>query len=144
MLTCISREKVWLRACESIYSVKLIDDIETNENYYLIFELCDTNLELILENKHRGLTIIEIQEIFDSLNQGFKEMWEKWVIIRDLKLVNFLIKFNNEKKEFITKLSDYGFSKIILNNKECFFCSRIRYTRKWSPWIVIWRKKLWY
>jgi len=55
------------------------------------------------------------------MNKIFKILQEKLVIHRDIKLENFLVKFtNDEKTEYIIKLSDYGISKFKNNTNGIF------------------------
>ena len=55
------------------------------------------------------------------MNKVFKILQEKLVIHRDIKLENFLVKFtNDEKTEYIIKLSDYGISKFKNNTNGIF------------------------
>ena len=56
-----------------------------------------------------------------QLNNAFKKMDENKIIHRDLKIENILIKYKDEtKKDFIPKLCDYGFSKILKENDLIF------------------------
>ena len=62
--------------------------------------------------KNKSLTVEEIKIILIGLNKVFEEMQRQGIIHRDLKLENFLIKYKDEnKKDFIVKLSDYGIAK---------------------------------
>ena len=88
------------------YSVHVIEDIETDDSFYIIMELWDTNLEKYLLNLKRGLTIEEIKKLFKKLNKVFKRMEENNIIHGNLKLSNILIK--NDKNDLIPMLSDYG------------------------------------
>ena len=66
----------------------------------------------IIKQRGRGLNTKEIKEKFLELNELFKKIQSKKIILRDLKLENFLIKYKNkEKSDYIIKLGDYGIGK---------------------------------
>ena len=105
-------ENMKLCACEN--SVRLIKTMETENNYNIVMELCDTDLLIHLNKSPTPFNIDEVREIFSQLNNVFKIMQKHNIIHRDLKLGNILIKYTDEnKKKFIPKLSDYGFSKVL-------------------------------
>ena len=109
-------ESMKLCACEN--SVRLFKTIETENNYNIVMELCDTDLLIHLNKSPAPFTVEEVREVFSQLNNVFKIMQKHNIIHRDLKLGNILIKYTDEtKKKFIPKLSDYGFSKDLNNNK---------------------------
>ena len=99
--------------CEN--SVKLYDFFEDEINYYLIMELCDTDLDTILSKKKKGFNEMEIFLILKQFNNILIKMHENNIIHRDLKLKNILIKKNNSSNilKFDIKLSDFGFSTIL-------------------------------
>ena len=102
----IRQEIQILKQMDGEYSVHVIEDIETDDSFYIIMELWDTNLEKYLLNLKRGLTIEEIKKLFKRLNKVFKRMEENSIIHGNLKLNNILIK--NNKNDLIPMLSDYG------------------------------------
>ena len=55
-------------------SILLLNSIETNEYYYLIYELCFLSLEKYLNIRENPLSINEIKEMLLELNKCFKEM----------------------------------------------------------------------
>ena len=92
-------------------SVKYYESYETEEEFAIIMELCESNLSKFRGNKK--LNSKEIYEILHQLNYTFKIMRENKIIHRDLKPQNILIKYKDkDKKEFIVKLCDYGKSKL--------------------------------
>ena len=115
----LERERKILSKCQSNNIIKLYDFIETENYYDLILEKCDSDLNTIIEQKHRGFSIIEIRNIMNQLNNAFKILYSHNIIHRDIKLENILVNYNkNSKKDFIVKLGDFGLSReIILNNK---------------------------
>ena len=104
-----------MKLCESKNSVKLIEHLEDEENHYIIMELCDSDLEIILKKREKGFSENELKIILIQLNIILYKMHIKQVIHRDIKLKNILIKFDNNIPliGFIPKLSDFGFSKIM-------------------------------
>ena len=100
------------------YIIDLIDNFydETNKGYCIVMELCDGNLEDILEDYENGLPIDIIKKIFIQLNEALKTMRYCGFIHRDLKTENILIKYTDEnKKIFDIKLSDFGLSTNDIN-----------------------------
>ena len=116
LLRAYYREIDCMKKCECQNSIRFIRDFQTQNNYNIIMELCDTDLLCHLYQRPEPFTVDEIRLIFSQLNNVFKKMQQHKIIHRDLKLGNILIKFTDEsKKNFIPKLSDYGFSKELNN-----------------------------
>ena len=96
--------------CEN--SVNFKDKIDTKDYFYIIMDLCITNLEDYIKSRENRITINEIKEVLIQLNNVFKIMNDKKIIHRDLKPSNILISLDRLDK-CIIKLSDYGSSKFI-------------------------------
>ena len=112
LLRAYYREIDCMKKCECENSIRFIRDFQTQNNYNIILELCDTDLLCHLYQRPESFTVDEIRSIFSQLNNVFKKMQQHKIIHRDLKLGNILIKFTDEsRRNFIPKLSDYGFSK---------------------------------
>ena len=107
-----------MKVCENENSIKYYEYYNTNENFIIIMELCDTNLQSVLNERPSAFNEGEIREILNQLNNTFKIMNDKKIIHRDLKLDNILIKYENNKK--IVKLADYGISKQLISLSKCF------------------------
>ena len=108
------RELECMKKCNCENSVILYNDFKSNNNFNIIMELCDGDLDHELRKRPEGFKVEEVRYIMSQLNNAFKKMVENNIIHRDLKLQNILIKYiNEEKTKFIPKLSDYGFSKIV-------------------------------
>ena len=102
------------------YSVEFYDYFITKNEFIIIMELCDNNLEKYLKDRKKGFSSEEILYIMTQLNETFKIMVKENIVHRDLKLENILIKYlDKEKKDFIVKLTDYGFSKQVTKSTIC-------------------------
>ena len=99
-------------------SIKYYEYYNTDENFIIIMELCDTSLQLLLNERKNGFNVGEIRDILKQLKNTFKIMKDKKIIHRDLKLDNILIK--NEGNNKIYKLSDYGISKQLGSVSKCY------------------------
>ena len=87
----------------------------TEKEYAIVMELCDGNLQNILNKRNSGFNKNEVLDIIKQLNNTFKIMSENRIIHRDLKLENILIKYDDKNKsKFTVKLTDYGVSRKLL------------------------------
>ena len=107
-----------MKKLKSDNSLLLIDEIETEESYYLILELCYMSLEEYIKERKDNLSIDEIREVLLELNKSLKEMKEKNILHRDLKPSNILLTLNKSKINKISfKISDFGLSKLLNESK---------------------------
>ena len=91
-------------------SIEFKDMYKDADNYYLIMELCDCNLEEYIKEKG-GLNSLQVLPILNQLNNAFEIMVKNEIIHGDLKADNILIKYiDSEKKNFLVKISDFGLS----------------------------------
>ena len=122
MNTCIDRFKNEIEYMkimegknkENINTVKYYEYFNTQKEFIIVMELCDFNLNTLLQKKEKGFNVNEIYNILNQLNNSFRIMNENKIVHRDLKLENILIKYENKDK-YIVKLTDYGISKQLLN-----------------------------
>ena len=106
-----NRELKIMQLCHCENSVKIYDYFDTEKEFLIIMELCDSTLFKELAKTKRGFSEKKIKEILLQLNNVFKKMNENKVAHRDIKLNNILIKYlNKDKTEFKVLLSDYGVS----------------------------------
>ena len=118
ILNAFWREIDCMKKCECENSVKLFQNFETQHNFNIIMELCDTDLLYHLNEHRGGLPKEQVRDTFQQLNNVFRLMNKNNIVHRDLKLSNILIKYTDKNKtKFIPKLSDYGFSKELNNNR---------------------------
>jgi serine/threonine protein kinase len=103
-----------MKNIKSEYIVKYEDNYydEKFECYYIVMELCDSDLRKLLKKyKPNGLPLELINKIFFQLNEALKAMLKKGCIHRDLKPENILIKYTDKNKTiFDIKLTDFGLS----------------------------------
>ena len=68
-----------MRMCmrNNINSVQFYEFYDTEKEYALVMELCDDNLQYILNKKNTGFSVDEILDIIKQLNNTFKIMSEK-------------------------------------------------------------------
>ena len=112
LINAFFKELDCMKKCECENSVKFYTNFETENNYNIIMELCDSDLSSELAKHSNGFNLEEVRYIMSQLNNAFKKLNENNLIHRDLKLGNVLITYTDEKKtKFIPKLCDYGFSK---------------------------------
>ena len=105
--------------CEN--SLKYYTHFKENGFYYIVTELCDSDLKTYVEKEHTNrFTSEEIREIFIQLNNAFRKMRQNKIMHRDLKLANILIKnLDNGKKLF--KLGDFGKSRVLVSNRPGYY-----------------------
>ena len=83
-------------ACEN--SIKFIKEYQTQNNYNIIMELCDTDLIVYLYERPNPFTVDEVRDTFLQLNNAFIKMAENNILHRYLKLGSVLLKFTDESK----------------------------------------------
>jgi len=110
-----NKEVNFMQKCQCENSVKIYDYYDTKENFIIIMELCDDNLNELLCKKKPGFSSDEIKNILLQLNNAFKLMNKNKIAHRDLKLNNMLVKYtNSEKTKYKILLCDYGESNQLL------------------------------
>ena len=82
-----------LKKMNSKYSVEFIESIEEGDNIYIVMELCDGDLNDLLDKYNGNLDITTIIEIIFQLNEVLKLMVKNKIEHRDLKPENILIKY---------------------------------------------------
>ena len=106
---------------ENKNTVKFYEYFETDDEFCIVMELCDTNLSNLLAKRKSPYNCQEIFEILSQLNKAFKVMVSKKIVHRDLKLDNILVKFDKtDNKKYTLKLTDYGASKRLVTMAKRF------------------------
>ena len=97
-------------------SIKYYENYNTDNDFVIVMELCDSNLQSVLNKRKTGFNSEEIYDILTQLNNTFKIMSDNKIIHRDIKLENILVtNANGEKSKYIIKLTDYGVSKQLIS-----------------------------
>ncbi|CAD8120799.1 unnamed protein product [Paramecium sonneborni] len=99
--------------------VKLIDVLETANNYYIVQEFCDGGDLQHLLKKKKFLPQKEAMQLFIDVLLGMIELVKKGIIHRDLKPANILI------NKGIYKIADFGFSKALDNFQKQMIVSNV-------------------
>ena len=122
--------------CEN--SVKFYYNYEEKGYHIIIMELCDMELEKILNDRENGFNSSEILSIMSDLNAAFKELSIRGIIHRDIKIENIMIKYiDSSKTKFISKIDDFGLSKQIGEGVASTFCGTPLYM---APEILLEQK----
>ena len=101
-------------------------NIEDND-YALILEFCDTDLDKLLKQKGK-FSSQEIRTIMKDLNKPFRFMHKNGMIHRDIKPENIMIKYlDSSKSKFVPKISDYGVSRELSQGKATTVVGTPRY-----------------
>ena len=98
--------------------VHFYEYFNNEDEFAIVMELCDENLKTMFLNESRGsfntFNTEKIKEILIQLNNTFKIMNNYKIYKKNIKLENFLIKYDNEDKtKYLIKLVDYYYSKDI-------------------------------
>ena len=83
-------------------SVKYYESFLTKREFVIVMELYDDDLDKVLRRKKEGFTPEEVYKIMIQLNHTFKIMKKNYIVHRDIKLSNILIKYKDfQKSNFI-------------------------------------------
>ena len=100
----------------NINTVKLYEYFDNSDEIAIVMELCDDNLLNILSKEKKPLTPEEIFEILNQLNNSFKIMIDKNIIIESITLDNIFIKYENKQKQKYSVKLKVNNVKFLLNN----------------------------
>ena len=99
-------------------TVQIFEYFNTKKEFVIVMEKCDTDLSNAFAESKNNFSLDQIKDLLKQLNNTFKIMSDNKLIHGDLKLINILIKYDNNKKP-IYKLTDYGITKEFIDlNKE--------------------------
>ena len=98
-----------MKSLQSENIVKLIDQCQSTDNYYLIQEYCGGGDLQKYIRKSKRLTESKAKEILIQILNGFQELIKYGIMHRDLKPANILIHENK------FKIADFGLSKSVPN-----------------------------
>ena len=69
---------------DNLNSIKFYEYYDTEKEYAIVMELCDNNLQNILNKKKEAFNVDEVYDIMSQLNNTFKIISENNIVHRDL------------------------------------------------------------
>ena len=135
ILDSVKREVFGMIKCACKHTVKLFEVYQNpaQDNFFLLMELCNGNLEHLMTLLGRPLNTSEIKIILNQLNEVFYKLYANNIIHRDIKPTNILYleepKTQNDKdennnkdlpfngKNLTFKLTDYGVCLPLYSNQ---------------------------
>ena len=128
----IDNEIKILKSIEHENIIKLYDQLETSQYYFLVTEYCNGGglsdcLEYHINQYHKPFSEEVVQYLMRQIVSGIRYLHSKHILHRDIKLDNILVKFDTEedkqKKNMLkakVKIIDFGFARY-LDPKELAF-----------------------
>lgn len=136
----VRREAMLLQKLEHPNIIRLLEIMETENSYYLVLELAETEFIKYLTDKKK-LTEKECQRYMRQIASAVDHMHTSNITHRDLKLENLLL-----DKENNIKIIDFGLSNVFYGdsslNTQCgspvYAAPEIFCNRKYGPAVDIW------
>ena len=128
----IDNEIKILKSIEHENIIKLYDQLETSQYYFLVTEYCNGGglsdcLDYHINQYHKPFSEEVVQYLMRQIVSGIRYLHSKHILHRDIKLDNILVKFDTEedkqKKNMLkakVKIIDFGFARY-LDPKELAF-----------------------
>jgi serine/threonine protein kinase len=108
----------FMKACYNLskLSIQFIDKFEERSTIFLVTELYDEDLSILLDKSEKGFDVGKIRTIIKELNKILYELREVKIVHNNIRLESILVK-NENKNEFEIKLSDYSKAKLLTKNE---------------------------
>ena len=128
----IDNEIKILKSIDHENIIKLYDQLETSQYYFLVTEYCNGGglsdcLDYHINQYHKPFSEEVVQYLMRQIVSGIRYLHSKHILHRDIKLDNILVKFDTEedkqKKNMLkakVKIIDFGFARY-LDPKELAF-----------------------
>ena len=128
----IDNEIKILKSLDHENIIKLYDQLETSQYYFLVTEYCNGGglsdcLEYHINQYHKPFSEEVVQYLMRQIVSGIRYLHSKHILHRDIMLDNILVKFDTEedkqKKNMLkakVKIIDFGFARY-LDPKELAF-----------------------
>ena len=132
----VKREVFGMIKCACKHTVKLYEvyQNQAQDNFFLLMELCNGNMEHLINLLGRPLNTLEMKEVLNQLNEVFFKLYISNIIHRDIKPTNILYleepqnnddkNNNNDNKDLpfngknlTFKLTDYGVCLPLYSNQ---------------------------
>eukprot|EP00826_Nyctotherus_ovalis_P024775 TRINITY_DN1911_c0_g2_i4.p2 TRINITY_DN1911_c0_g2~~TRINITY_DN1911_c0_g2_i4.p2 ORF type:complete len:231 (-),score=49.96 TRINITY_DN1911_c0_g2_i4:1239-1931(-) len=121
LLESLKQEIEILKSMSSPNIIRLQEVKKSSKHFYLVTEYCNGgDLQKFLR-AHKRLEEHVVQQIVYQLSRGLKEIAQRRILHRDLKLSNLLISYEGGK--YWVKIGDFGFARVMSNKGEArTFC----------------------
>ncbi|CAK81148.1 unnamed protein product (macronuclear) [Paramecium tetraurelia] len=108
-----------MRELNNEHLMKLNDVFESDNFIYMVLELLSGGSLLDLIGQKKLFQLQEIQQLLGGLLLGLKEMHQKEIMHRDIKLENILFKSQNELPSVV--IADFGLATHVNQNKYLYY-----------------------
>eukprot|EP00128_Syssomonas_multiformis_P015658 Colp12_sorted_trinity150504_noHs@19507 len=100
------REIKMLRELHHSNVISLLDVFSHKQNVSLVFEFCETDLEVIIKDKSIIFETSDIKSYMLMMLRGIEYLHQNWILHRDMKPNNLLIDHKG-----VLKITDFGLAR---------------------------------